>query len=256
VSQRALAAGRGLAALLVLALAACTTVPVTGRSQFNMLSPQQDMELGAQAYQETLSKVKLNDSHPQFAMVKRVCERLAQVAEAPTAFQWEVHLIQDDKTVNAWCMPGGKMAVYTGILPVTKDETGLAVVMGHEIAHAVARHGTERISTEGLGELALGVLAQKTGTDPALWSQVKALGFSLPWGRKQELEADHIGLIYMAKAGYDPRQAIEFWQRMAAQGGGKPPEFLSTHPSDETRIDRLQELMPKALKAYRAAGGP
>ncbi len=226
-------------------------MPITGRSQFNMLSPQQDMELGAQAYTETLSKLKINDKRPEFAMVQRVAQRLAQVAQAPADFQWEVHLIDDDKTVNAWCMPGGKMAVYTGILPVTKDETGLAVVMGHEIAHAIARHGTERVSTEGLGEVALGVLANRTGTDPALWSQIKAIGFSLPWGRKQELEADHIGLILMAQAGYDPREAIGFWQRMAAASGGSPPEFLSTHPSDETRIERLEKLMPKALKAYQ-----
>jgi predicted Zn-dependent protease len=148
-------------------------------------------------------------------------------------------------------MPGGKMAVYTGILPVTKDETGLAVVMAHEIGHAIARHGTERVSLEMGPNIAIELLG---GENKALYSTATQLAVSLPWGRKQELEADEIGLIYMARAGYDPRQAVEFWKRMAAQSkGGAPPEFLSTHPSDATRIEQLEDLLPKAMKVYEGA---
>jgi predicted Zn-dependent protease len=241
-------------ALALTALAACSATPVTGRQAFNVMSLEDDKAVGAKAYSEEMAKVKLADNHPQAPMVHEVVERLVQVAQHDVSaqFDWEVHIIDDPKTVNAWCMPGGKMAVYTGILPVTKDATGLAVVMGHEIGHAVARHGTERM-TQQMGIET--VLAWLAGDYAGLAGQAAQFLVFMPWGRKQELEADHIGLMYMARAGYDPRQAVEFWKRMAAGSQGAPPEFLSTHPSDDKRIAQLEDLMPEAVQEYQAAGG-
>jgi predicted Zn-dependent protease len=241
-------------AAVLTVLAACAATPVTGRQSFNVMSVEDDKQLGAKAYADTLAGAKLADNHPQAPMVREVVERLVKVAQpdVSTQFDWEVHLIDDPKMVNAWCMPGGKMAVYTGILPVTKDATGLAVVMGHEIGHAVARHGTERMTQELGLQVVIGYVA---GNYADVAAHVAPLLVTLPWGRKQELEADHIGLMYMARAGYDPKQAVQFWKRMAEGSEGAPPEFLSTHPSDETRIAQLQELMPKALQEYQAAGG-
>jgi predicted Zn-dependent protease len=185
-------------------------------------------------------------------MVVRVMNRLAAVAHDP-GFEWEVSLIEDGATVNAFALPGGKMAVYTGILPVCQSETGLAVVMGHEIGHVVARHGTERL-TSSLGvDTLLGFL------DLGDYAGLVRVGLDvlvdLPFGRQQESEADEIGLIYMARAGYDPREAVAFWGRMEGAGGGGPPEFLSTHPSHETRIERLRAKLPEAQEAWRSAGG-
>jgi predicted Zn-dependent protease len=254
----------GLAAALALALTpACVTTPVTGRSAFNLVPIEQDMELGAQAYQEFLAATPPSDNRPEFPMVKRVVDRLVAVADDPAGFAWEVHLIDDPNTVNAWCMPGGKMAVYTGILPYTQNDAGLAVVMGHEIGHAVARHGTERVSAQmGVANLIQALASQYQGA--AEYANVAALGFELlvarPWGQDQELEADHIGLIYMARAGYDPRESVAFWKRMAAgKGGGsasKLEQFLSTHPSDEERIRKLEKLLPEALAEYQKASQP
>jgi predicted Zn-dependent protease len=181
-----------------------------------------------------------------------VVGRLVAVADDPGAFEWEAKLVKDDATANAWCLPGGKMAVYTGILPYTQDDTGLAVVMAHEIGHAVARHGAERM-THSLGVESMLALAGGEGWSQYLGTAANLLVF-MPWGRKQELEADHIGLIYMARAGYDPREAELFWQRMSEGKGGGPPEFLSTHPSDETRIKQIRDLLPEALEEYRAPG--
>lgn len=229
--------------------ASCSTVPITGRSQFNVVPIAQDKALGAQAYGQTLGEARLITSGPQYEQVRRVVDRLIAVADDP-GFDWEVSLVDDPQTVNAWAMPGGKMAVYTGILPVTQDDTGLAVVMGHEIGHAVARHGTERISREMPISLALQIFG---GENAELLQQATGLLVSLPWGRKQELESDHIGLIYMARAGYDPRKAPDFWRRMAALSQGAPPEFLSTHPANETRIAQIEEYMPDAMEAYQAA---
>ena len=242
----------GTLCCVLASLASCVTVPVTGRQAFNLLPIEDDMQLGAQAYSDTLAELKVADGHPQAGMVRRVVERLVPVAQADISvpFEWEVHVIDDPQTVNAWCMPGGKMAVYTGILPVTQDETGLAVVMGHEIGHAVARHGTERM-TQQLGVQV--VLSYIAGDYASLAGQAASLLVFLPWGRKQELEADEIGLIYMARAGYDPRAATAFWQRMAAQSGGAPPEWLSTHPSNETRIEELERQMPRAVAEFEAA---
>jgi predicted Zn-dependent protease len=164
-------------------------------------------------------------------------------------------VIDDPKTMNAFCLPGGRVAVYTGILPVTKDENGLAVVMSHEVAHALARHGAERMSQQelvGLGEQAAvqaGVIKSKAGLQ--MVEMAYGVGVGLPHSRSQESEADHIGLILMAKAGYDPRAAVPFWERMKASGGQKPPEFLSTHPSDETRIQKIREELPEALTYYK-----
>ena len=257
----ALWSGRAIFALafaLCSTSGACQTVSITGRQQFNLFSVNQDKDLGSQAYAEVIKSEKLADHGPAFDMVQRVVARLAMVADDP-GFEWEVHVIDDPKTANAWCMPGGKIAVYTGILPVTQTETGLAVVLGHEIAHAVARHGTERMSTQQGADVLLGV-ASTQWKEAAQYQQVIGTAVNvfvfMPWGRDHELEADHIGLLYMAKAGYDPRESIEFWKRMSANsGGGAPMEFLSTHPSDDTRIAQLQKLMPEALAAYEASRG-
>jgi len=248
----------GLAAVLVLTCvpAGCVTTPVTGRAQFNLLSLADDKALGVQAYDEILKDAKFIGSGKQYDQVQRVVGKLVAVADDPGDFDWEARLVKDDATVNAWCLPGGKMAVYTGILPFTQDDTGLAVVMGHEIGHAVARHGSERMSQSIPVEVLLQWAAGEYGQGAAqLGAQVANLGVFLPWGRKQELEADHIGLIYMARAGFDPREAERFWTRMAAGKDGAPPEFLSTHPSDATRIEQIQDLLPEALAEYQRAGG-
>ena len=237
----------GIALLLV---GACQTVPVTGRQQFNLIPASQDAQLGAQAYTEMLAGAKVRTSGPEHQMVNNVIQRLVAVADAPSDFQWEVNVIDDPKTANAWALPGGKMAVYTGILPITEDETGLAVVMAHEIAHATARHGTERMTQQLGAEL---VLSYAAGEYAAIAGQAANLLIFMPWGRNQELEADHIGLVYMARAGYDPRAAVAFWERMANSAGSAPPEFLSTHPANETRIRQIQELLPEVMKIYRKA---
>ena len=209
---RALARAASAVALAAL-LAACTTTPVTGRKAFNMVPIEEDKTLGAQAYADMLAGAPVASSHPKAAEVRTVVQRLVEVAQHDVSvpFDWEVQIIDDPNTVNAWCLPGGKMAVYTGILPVTKTPAGLAVVMGHEIAHAVARHGSERMSQQLGLEV---VLAYAAGDYAAVAGQVANLAVLLPWGRKQELEADEIGLVYMARAGYDPREAVDFWTRM------------------------------------------
>lgn len=221
-------------------------------SQFNTFTPQQDVELGDRAYDEILASSKLITSGPDYQMVQRLTTRLVEAThfyhpELADLFQWEVQLIDDPGTVNAFCLPGGKMAVYTGILPVAQGETGLAVVMGHEIAHATDRHGTEALSRQ-LGVEVL-IRAAMGEDQQALASAVAGLGH-LTMGRRAELEADHDGLLLMAKAGYDPREATAFWERMSALGGDSPPEWLSTHPSHDTRIIELTEMMPEALEVY------
>lgn len=250
-----LAAGSALAMLAV----ACQTVPVTGRHQLMLISPEQELGLGEEAYKKTLKESKLSEDQTQTAMVRRVGERIARAANRPD-FNWEFNLVED-KTPNAFCLPGGKVVVYTGILPFTKDETGLAVVVGHEVAHALARHGAERMSTGLLTDLAgktAGIVFG--GGDPETAKQVEAafgigsgVGIILPFSRHQESEADEIGLLLMAKAGYDPRVAVDFWGRMAQGKDGAPPEFLSTHPSDDTRIKQIEQWLPEAVKVYEAA---
>jgi len=242
-------------------LAACQSTPVTNRSQLILIPESQEIQLGLTSYQEILSKSKLSTDPEKTAMVRRVGEKIAAVANQPD-YKWEFNLIEDDKQVNAFCLPGGKVAVFTGILPLTQNDAGLATVLSHEVSHATARHGAERMSTGLLAQLgmtALDVGLAMKGQDP---NTIKALnsaygagtqvGVLLPFSRKQESEADHIGLTYMAKAGYDPNQALQFWDRMSKLDKKSPPEFLATHPSDETRVKQIQKWLPDALKEYQA----
>ncbi|AIZ64167.1 peptidase M48 [Hymenobacter sp. DG25B] len=248
--------------------AACSTVPITGRRQLSLVSDGEMLSLGEQQYREVISKSRLSSNSQQTAMVRRVGQRIQQAVETYfrqqnaseqlAGYQWEFNLIED-KQENAWCMPGGKVAVYTGILPITQDENGLAVVMAHEIAHAVAKHGNERMSqglVQQLGGQALSVaLANNTQATQQLALQAFGVGSTvglLKYGRNQESEADHLGLIFMAIAGYDPKGAISFWQRMEARDNqASPPEFLSTHPSSGTRIADIQRELPEAMKYYK-----
>jgi len=244
---------------LAMLVVACQTVPLTGRHQLVLITPEEELSLGEEAYKKTLKESKLSGDQSATAMVRRVGERIAKAANRPD-YKWEFNLVEN-KTPNAFCLPGGKVVVYTGILPFTKDETGLAVVMGHEVAHALARHGAERMSTGMLTEIA-GQTAGMIfgGENPETAKAVEqafgigsSVGVMLPFSRHQESEADKIGLLLMAQAGYDPRPATEFWKRMSQGKNGAPPEFLSTHPSDETRIKQIEGWMPDAVKIYQAA---
>lgn len=248
----------------------CTTNAVTGRRQLSLLPESQLQQMAIGEYKTFLSQSKVVSTtlNKDAEMVRRVGGRIANAitqyytqqgkGSILSGYQWEFNLV-DNKEVNAWCMPGGKVVVYTGLLPVAQNEAALAVVLGHEIAHAVASHGNERMSqgmlAQGIG-LAGDILTSKNSQVNSIFNSVFApgaqVGVLLPNGRKQELEADRFGLIFAAMAGYNPREAIPFWQRMAAAGGGqKPPEFLSTHPSDDTRISKLQAYMPEALQYYQ-----
>jgi predicted Zn-dependent protease len=235
-------------------ISACGTVPVTGRQQLMLISESDETQMGLTAYRDILSKETISRDQRLNALVQRVGRRIAAVAERPD-YQWEFRVVDKDEA-NAFALPGGKVAVYTGILKYTRTDAGLAVVMGHEVAHALARHGAERISQSSAANALIGLGAAVAGVqDPTIMQAISAaygVGVELPFGRGQESEADHIGLILMAKAGYDPREAVPFWQRMSSgQGGSGPPEFLSTHPSGQTRIRQLQEWMPEALSHYR-----
>ena len=235
-----------------------------GRTARLGMNSQQELSLGAQAYQQVLSESRTITSGANYEMVKRCAARLTTVTGvAGKNFQWAVSVVESSQ-VNAFCLPGGKIVVYTGILPVAQSEAGLAVVMGHEIAHATNHHGAERVLQEKTANTLLtGANFSLSGTDPQQHRQIMGLigagarvGFLLPFSRDHESEADSVGLRYMARAGYDPREAVEFWKRMSAQGGGgAPPQFLSTHPAHETRIARLKAELPKAIEIYQAAGG-
>jgi len=236
---------------------ACQTVSQTGRSQFIVVSESQERQLGDEAYQEIIKKSRLSTRSDWQTQLRRVGQRIAAVADRPE-YKWEFNVIQG-KEVNAFALPGGKVAFWEGIMPIAQDDNGIAVIMGHEIAHALARHGAERMSQE-MGVQAIGqILALGIGkVSPGLhddFLKVYGLGTSvgvlMPWGRSQESEADQIGLTLMAKAGYDPAAAIAFWQRMSKVAGDKPPEFLSTHPSDETRIAQIKAWLPEARSYYR-----
>ncbi len=250
-------------------LTGCILNQVTGRKQLSLINDSDLQLMAANQYKTFLdeNKVLNSNSNKDAAMVDRVGARIANAItkyynsqgkeSVLEGYKWEFNTV-DSEEVNAWCMPGGKVVVYTGILPVTQNETALAIVMGHEIAHAIAKHGNERMSqamVQQLGGMALEVaLAQKPQETQDIFmasygigSQVGAM---LPWSRQQETEADKYGLIFAAMADYDPREAIPFWQRMSEASGANPPEFLSTHPSDETRIRKLQQFMPEALKYY------
>jgi predicted Zn-dependent protease len=253
-------------------LVACSTVPITGRKQLDLVPNSSMLSTSFQEYDKFLKEHKLSGNQHHTQMVRRVGNRIQKAVEQYfqqknlsyqlNGYAWEFNLVESEE-VNAWCMPGGKVVVYTGILPITKDEDGLATVMGHEIAHAVARHGNERMSqalvTE-MGGMALAVaLEQNPSQTSQLWMAVYGMGAQvgvlLPYSRLHESEADRLGLIFMAMAGYDPNKAVEFWQRMSQMKGGKaPPEFLSTHPSDETRIRKIREFLPEAIQYYKIPG--
>lgn len=257
-----------LTVCLMLSLTACSTVPITGRSQLNLIPGDSMLSMSLQEYDQFIKEHKLSTNQEQTQAVKRVGARIQGAVERYFAssglsshlssYRWEFNLVED-KQVNAWCMPGGKVVVYTGLLPVAQGDAGLAVVMGHEIAHAIAEHGNERMS-QGLlaqmGGVALSTaLSTQTAATQQLWMSVYGVGAQygaiMPYSRLQESEADQLGLVFMTMAGYDPNEALAFWERMASQkGGAAPPEFLSTHPSDATRIENIRRLIPEVKRQY------
>lgn len=244
----------GLAFVVFLA---CATTPYTKRKQLQLIGEAEEVRMGQTAYEESLAQARISDDREATALVRRVADRIAAAADRPD-YEWEVRLIEDDKTANAYALPGGKIAVYTGILPITKTEDGLAVVIGHEVAHAILRHGGERVSQGLLVQLGAAALAAGIrNRDPKVvngwlnaYGVATGVGIMLPFSRDQESEADHVGLILMTKAGYEPREAIAFWERMETAGGSGAPEFLSTHPSHETRIDQIRRWLPE-MDQYR-----
>lgn len=250
-----------------LILYSCATVPLTGRNQLALVSNEEIQPMVDEQYDQVLKENKVVTNTADGQKVLKVGKRMAQAVESYLAsqgyselansFDWEFNLLQSDQ-VNAWCMPGGKVAFYTGIMPLTQSETGIAVVMGHEIAHAVASHSAERMSNGMVANLGVSVLSTAIGQNPTMTQQLflQSVGIGgelgmLSFSRKHELEADELGLTFMALAGYDPREAPIFWQRMLANENGQaPPEFLSTHPASQTRIDKLNKHMPDAMKYY------
>ncbi len=235
--------------------------PETGRASHVGMSREQEAALGFQTYRQVLSQARTVNGGAELETVKAVASRLASATGASgQGFQWDVSLIADEQ-VNAFCLPGGKIVVYTGILPVAENEAGLATVMGHEMAHATSRHGAQRVLQQNLTQTALtGIAVSLSDMDydkqRAVMGALGAgaqFGVLMPFGRKHESEADEIGLMYMARAGYDPQESIRFWRRMDEASRGGPPEFLSTHPSHGTRVAQLQALMPKALQEYQRA---
>ncbi|WP_051132508.1 M48 family metallopeptidase [Thermodesulfatator atlanticus] len=236
----------------------CAQAPITGRKQLILIDPQTEIKLGLQAYEEILHKEKLCHDPVINALVTRVGMRIAKASGKN--YDWEFKVIDKPKTINAFCLPGGKVFVYTGILPIAKNEAGLATVLSHEIAHAIARHGAERMSIAMVATFGEALLASmldlKNPETKRIFLTAYGLGATvgvlLPYSREQEYEADTIGLYLMAKAGYDPREAVRFWERMraAAKGRPRPPEFLSTHPADEKRIEAIKKLLPKVLPIY------
>ncbi len=260
-----------LIAFAISLLMSCQTVPVTGRQQVHLIPDSQINAMSFDAYDDFLSKHKVIVNTDEARQVSRVGKNIKEavgryfrekgLSYRLEGYDWEFNLI-DEETVNAWCMPGGKVVVYKGILSVADGDEGLAVVLGHEIAHAVANHGNERMS-QGLlvqmGGAALSVaLSQKPQETQELFMAAFGLGAQvgvlLPYSRLHESEADHLGLIFMAMAGYDPRVAVEFWQRMSLSNQGEsPPELISTHPADSTRINNIKKLLPEAMKYYKKA---
>ncbi|MDR1897075.1 MAG: M48 family metallopeptidase [Prevotellaceae bacterium] len=255
------------AIIFLLAVVGCTTVPMTGRKQLLLVNNQEVLTSSFQQYDEYLKTAPIAKDKANTDLVVKVGKRIAAAVEQYLAnngmadqiqdYKWEFHLVAD-AAANAFCMPGGKIVVYEGILPYTKDETGLAVVLGHEVAHAVAKHSNERMSQQMLvalgGELVEAGTSKKSALIKELAPTVYGLGAQyaliLPYSRSHELEADHIGLIFMAMAGYDPHAAETFWTRMSQQGS-KLPEFLSTHPSDDSRAAKIRSWLPEALKFYK-----
>ncbi len=249
-------------ALISLPILSCYKAPITGRSQFIIITQSQENEMGLTAFKEVLKNEQISTNQSYNNAVTRVGQRIAAVSDTQN-YKWEFKVIEDDEQINAFALPGGKVAVYTGILPVAETDAGLATVMAHEVAHVAARHGGERVSTGILAQLgAVGVGAAMGGSDPFVYEAVMQayglganVGVLLPFSRSQESEADRIGLVYMAKAGYDPREAVAFWQRMdeAVKGNPQPPEFLSTHPGYGTRIRNLQQWLPEAMVYYNSS---
>jgi predicted Zn-dependent protease len=245
--------------LILITLVACETVPITGRSQVMLVPEGTELKMGLDSYQQILGKSKVSSDPRLNEQVTRVGRRIATATERKD-YEWEFKVIEDAQ-VNAFCLPGGKVAVYTGMLPITRDDAGLAAVLGHEVSHAIARHGGERMSqqlaVEGL--TVAGTQALLAGRDPRVVQLVGAtlgagatVGLLLPWSRAQESEADHLGLVYMAKAGYHPSAARDLWLRMAEASKGRDQmEFLSTHPLPETRIKQIEDWIPEALQYYK-----
>ena len=256
-----------LAFLVLILFYGCSSVPITGRRQLNLVSDSEILSLSNKSYTSYLSSAKVVKNTPQSIMVnncgnkiKNAVEQYIKSANSSSqlnGYNWEFILSQDD-TPNAFCMPGGKVVVYSGILPFTQDETGLAVVIGHEIAHAVAKHSNERISQQMVIEMGGSLLNSYTGSKSAILqgvvSNVYGLGsnvaVTLPFSRKQEYEADKLGLIFMAMAGYDPSQAVEFWSKMSQKSSSSVPEFLSTHPADANRISYIKSILPEIKSKY------
>jgi predicted Zn-dependent protease len=248
---------------------ACSQVTLTGRKQLNLVPDSVMHSMSLQSYDEFLAQNKISTNAQQTQMVSAVGQKIQTAVEKYCAqnnlqsrlqgYNWQFNLIEDP-SINAWCMPGGKVVVYTGLMPIAQTEEGLAVVMGHEIAHAIARHGAERM-TQGLivdmGGMALSqALAKSPQQTQELFMKSYGIGTQvgvlLPYSRVHEKEADHLGLIFMAMAGYNPNEAIPFWQRMAAEKKGQqPPELLSTHPADSTRINNIKKLIPEAMQYYQ-----
>ncbi|RYY88499.1 MAG: M48 family peptidase [Chitinophagaceae bacterium] len=251
----------------------CAKNPITGRNQLNLVSESELQTMGNQQYRQFLneSRVVSPSADRDAEMVKRVGQRLVNavvsyhrqngISDRLEGYNWEYNLVAD-KQVNAWCMPGGKIVVYTGLLPVTRNEAALAAVIGHEICHALFQHGNERMSQgmvqQGLGTALSLAVSNKPAATQNLFNQAFGIGSTvlgtLPFSRKQESEADHYGLIWMAMAGYNPNESVALWERMAQAGGSKPPEILSSHPSDATRIRQIKQWMPEAMKYYKPAG--
>lgn len=243
-------------AVPLLVVTACETVPYTGRSQVQLLPESTELKMGLDSYEKVLKTSKVSRDPALNEQVTRVGRRIA-AATGRADYQWEFKVL-DDKQANAFCLPGGKVCVFTGILPITRDDAGLAAVLGHEVAHAIARHGGERISQTLIVQTGLAATqAALSRGDPAMVQQVTSLlgagasvGLLLPWNRSQESEADHLGLIFMAKAGYNPTAARDLWVRMSQSGGQQPAEYLSTHPSHETRIRQIEGWIPEAMRYY------
>jgi len=256
----------GIFAILILGtLVACYTVPQTGRSSLNVIGSGQEHSLGVASFEEIKKHEKESTNQEQVALVQKVGRRIASVADQdiPNA-KWEFVLFEN-KEPNAFALPGGKVGVFTGILEITKNEAGLATVLGHEIGHVAARHGAERMSQQmvatGLATgLAIGLSKEDRQTRQlamVAFGLGSTVGVLLPYSRLQESESDHIGVIYMAKAGYDPRESVNFWRRFRdynMKKGGKPPPFLSTHPADEKRIQDLEKIIPEAEVYYKTSG--
>jgi len=240
-----------LAALALLALTACETAPITGRNQLILVGDQQVQALGLQAYNQMKQDKPLSRDQALIRRTKEVGRNVARISPKPD-WDWEFNVFDDDSP-NAFALPGGKVGVNSGLFKVAKNDDQLAAVIGHEVAHAIARHGAERMSQGQLAQAGGAAVAVATGSQAytSAYAVLAQYGFALPNNRTQESEADHIGLLYMAEAGYDPRASVDLWRNMEEAGAGGQAEWLSTHPSPGNRIERLQELMPKALEVYR-----